>query len=268
MEKLPIYSFNSYRALLSHFLLGNKQRGQLSRAAEHLNCQRSYLSRVIKGDAHLTLDQAYLLSQFWKFTNDERDYFSSLVEYDRAGVHEYKTFLKKRLDEMKKKHETIQERTQRQSYVVDNMQINYFSSWISCALQFLTMIPQFQNVEALADRLSLKKEIVSFYLDELQKLDFVEFKNNKWINKSSNLHIPKESPLVQLHHNNWRGRAQLDSQNINTDHIHFTGVYTLSFDDYHRIKEMLLAFISDANKIIGPSQCEEGVVLLCDFFKI
>ncbi len=53
-----------------------------------------------------------------------------------------------------------------------------------------------------------------------------------------------------------------------TDHVHFTGVYSLSVDDYHRIKEMLLSFIAEANFLVGPSKNEEGIALTCDLFRI
>lgn len=268
MKEKPLYSYNSYKSIMDDRLLGSEKRGQLSRASEYLNCQRSYLSRVISDKEHLTPDQAYLICQFWKLTTSEREYFITLVDYERAGHPEFKSFLKAKIIEMKKKYESIQERTQRQSFVTDNLQLQYFSSWISCALQFLTMIPQLQTVQALSERLSLKPQIVSDYLSQLQKQDLVEFKNNKWINKSNNFHLPKESPLVVLHHQNWRNRATLDAQNIQSDHIHFTGVYTVSITDYHRIKEMLLSFIADTNLLVGPSECEEGIALTCDLFRI
>jgi hypothetical protein len=169
---------------------------------------------------------------------------------------------------MKKKHESIQERTQRKEFVTDNLQLNYFSSWISCALQFLTMIPEYQNRQALSERLGLKKEMVLNFLKQLEVLKLVENKKDRWVNISSNFHIPKESPLVLLHHQNWRQRALLDAQNFASDHVHFTGVYTLSKEDFQRIKDMLLSFIEEANQIIGPSSCEEGIALTLDLFRI
>ncbi len=268
MKARSVFTFNSYKSLMSRMLLDPSLRGQLSRAAEYLNCQRSYLSRVISDKEHLTPDQAYMLCKFWKLNTDEREYFSTLVEYERAGQPEYRNFLKLKISEMKKKYESIQERTQRQSHVTDNLELQYFASWISCALQFLTMIPQYQNVNSLSERLCLKKEIVTEHLQQLQKRNLVELKQDKWINKSSNFHVPKESPLVMLHHQNWRSRAILDAQNINSDHVHFTGVYTLSFDDFQRVKDMLLNFIAEANLIVGPSKCEEGVAITCDLFRI
>lgn len=270
MEKQTkaIFHFNSYKSIMSHLLLSADKRGQLSRASEFLNCQRSYLSRVISDKEHLTPDQAYMLSLFWKFTNAEREYFTTMVEYERAGQIEYRNFLKAKITEMRKKHESIQERTQRHTFVTDNLQLQYFSSWISCALQFLTMIPNYQTVTSLSERLCLNPALVTLYLEQLKKQNLVENTNNKWVNKSSDFHLPKESPLVLLHHQNWRNRAILDAQNTASDHVHFTGVYSVSIDDYQRIKEMLLSFLADTNLLIGPSKNEEGIALTCDLFRI
>jgi plasmid maintenance system antidote protein VapI len=104
-------------------LSSKTQRGQLSRAAEALNCQRSYLSRVISESLQLTPDHAFKLARFWRLTSDEREYFQTMVDYERAGDPEYRAHLKQRLLEVKRKHESIQERTARTAFSVYSFQV-------------------------------------------------------------------------------------------------------------------------------------------------
>lgn len=268
MENKSIFSFNSYKSVMAHMLSGKERRGQLTRAAEFLNCQRSYLSRVITENLHITPDHAYNLARFWKFSADERNFFQTLVEHDRAADIQYRQHLKSVLADLKRKHESIQERTQRTSLSVDALQASYFSTWIWSAIHFLTSIPEYQTPEALADRLGLKKDSVHHYLSLLETQGFVEHVKNRWIYKSGEFHAPKNSPMVILHHQNWRGRAIMDAQDFENSSVHFTGVLTLSKNDVERLKELLLNFVAEANQISGPSQPEEAVALTCDLFRI
>src|SRR4051812_14315407 len=97
-----VYTYSSYKPLMADRLNGEGRRGQLSRAAEALNCQRSYLSRVINSNLHLTPDHAFQLARFWLLNADETDYFTLLVDYDRAGTPEFRQALKGKLAALKK----------------------------------------------------------------------------------------------------------------------------------------------------------------------
>jgi hypothetical protein len=105
-------------------------------------------------------------------------------------------------------------------------------------------------------------------LQILEKMEFILKKNNKWVYTSGDFHIPKNSPLVVLHHQNWRHRAVSAAQDFETNNVHFTGILTLSHRDRERLKELILNFIADANKISGPSNPEEAMALCCDYYKI
>ena len=71
-----------------------------------------------------------------------------------------------------------------------------------------------------------------------------------------------------LHHQNWRTRAVMDTQDFENTNVHYTAVQTVSKADFARLKELLLQFISEASQIAGPSKPEEGLALTCDLFTI
>ena len=254
---------------MSSLLSGPEHRGELTRAARVLNCQRSYLSRVISGDLHLTPDHAFNLASFWKFTSVEREYFLSLVEYDRAGDKNYREFLKAKVMELKKKNESVAERTERKAFILDSHQATYFSSWVWSAIHFLTSIPEYQSVEAIAARIGVQREVALGFLQALEQQGFVIKTGAQWKFHSGEFHAPQDSPLVLLHHQNWRMRAMLDAQNLGgNESVHYTGVQTMSIEDVHKIKNLLLDFLGDTSRIAGPSNPEECMALSCDFFKV
>ena len=268
MKVESLFQFTSYKKLMKAFLVGDENRGQLTRAAEALNCQRSYLSRVISEELQLTPDHAFGLANFWKLSNEERDYFLLLVDFERGATPDYRAHVKSRIDEARKKYQSVQERAQRSGHTVEKVDAQYFSSWIWSALHFLTSIPQYQTIDALSDRLGLSEKALAFHLQELKSRGLVSESKGRWTYQSGDFHVPKDSPLVVFHHQNWRQRACTDAQNFAAGSVHYTGVHTVSVEDAEKIKEMILNFIADLNRVASPSSPEDGVVVTCDFFKI
>jgi hypothetical protein len=108
---------------------------------------------------------------------------------------------------------------------------------------------------------------VEFYLQELERLKFVEHRQNKWIYSGGEFHAKKDSPFVLMQHQNGRQRAILDAFQQDNEGIHYTALQTLSRKDAEKIKNLVLELISDFSKIAGPSDPEDCIVLTCDFFK-
>lgn len=262
-----IFNYKSYRKLLYDQLSAKGKRGQLSQAAQSLGCQASFLSRVINEEIHLTPEHAFKLAHFWSLKGDERVYFLKLVDYERAGDKEYQDYLKTQLDELVKKNSEIAGRTQRQNKNFEGLSTKYFSSWIYGAIHFLTCIPEFQNVKNLSQRLSLGESIVLEVLKDLEQMNFVTKSREGWIYKSGEFHLERTSPLVVMHHQNWRQRAVLDAQNFEHQNIHYTTILTLSKADTEKIQGLILDFLAQINRIAAPSNPEDEVVLTMDFFK-
>lgn len=269
LNKRKIFTFESYKEAMVYYLAEEAAWGSMTRASEYIGCQVSYLTRVIKDKPQLTPDHAFRLADFLKFTPEEKKYFLILVDFERATDSEFKLHLKKELNELKLKNESIAERTQRKNLTLEIFKANYFSNWVYTALHFMVSCPSFQKIEAIAARLNLKKSIIKKYLNELEDQGLVELiKDDQWNFKSGNFHLEKNSPLVVLHHQNWRTRAIVDAQDFSNDSIHFTSICTLSETDAQRLKEMMLDFISQANRVVMPSENEECIAICCDLFKI
>ena len=270
MEKdpLPFFSHKTYKTIMATRLLGAANRGKLSSAAASLGCERSYLSRVINGKLQLTPDHAYGLSKFWNLTANEHTFFMKLVEWERSHQAAYRNALEKEVQTLRNQFNSVQTRAQRADLNADMLQAQYFSSWTYSAIHFLTSIPKYQSIESLSQRLSLPPALVSKVLENLRGQGMVDQKSGRWSYKSGEFHVPRTSPLVQLHHQNWRHRAILDAQDSENQSVHFTGVLTVSEHDRQVLKELILSFIARANAIAAPSKPETLVGLTCDLFEV
>jgi len=263
-----VYEFDSYKTIMGYFLTGEGQRGQLSRASELLKCQPSFLSRAITREIHITPDQAFMLTQFWQLNDNESTYFQNLVEWERASDPTYKNHLLNKIKELKKNHESLQNRTKKNDFELNEQQSIYFSSWIWSAIHFLVCIPEYQTVAKISSRLGLSEELILYYLEHLSKFGFIVKHGKKWEYQKGQFHLPKHSPFVSMYHQNWRTRSTIDSQNPHSDGLHYTSVLTLSKSDYSRLKELVLKFVSESDAIAKPSPSEEVVALTFDLFKI
>lgn len=266
---MNLFRHESYKKVMSEHLKIKGQRGALSRAAEALGCQRSYLSRIMSSEMHLTPDQAYLLGRFWKLPPLEQEYFQTLVDFERASNIGYREYVEAKLAEIRRKHESLTERIQRPNLkVTTEKEAIYFSSWQWSAIHFLTSSPKYRTVEALSERVGMNKESVTVFLTRLKDLGFVKSVGKNWEYAGGEFHLPKESPFVIQHHTNWRNRAALDAQLLNLDGIHYTNIQTASQKDIATLREMTFDFISSCKQVLDPSSPEEAVVVLCDVFKL
>lgn len=144
----------------------------------------------------------------------------------------------------------------------------YFSSWIWSAVHFLTSSPKYQTAKEIAERLSLPVPVVTACLKQLSAWSFVRPVGARWEFSGGEYHIHKSSPYVSMHHQNWRARAVIDSQHMKSEGIHYTNIQTMSEEDFSILRELVLGFISDCDKLMSPSNPEEAVSLTFDLFKI
>lgn len=263
-----VFRFKSYKAAMAALLTGTENRGKLTKAAEAIGCQRSYLSRVISEKLQLTPDHAFGISRFFKFSKAERSYFLKLVELERSSDPQYRDHLESELVAMRRSYESIEERTERASLSKSEQDQAYFSSWLPCAIHFLTSIPGFQTAAAISERLCIPSALAVNILQKLEDSGLVEQRKNGWIFAKGEFHLGKLSPHLLQHHQNWRQRALLDAQNAETSGVHFTAVQTFSEETAEALKQKLLDFIAEFSELAGPSSPEDAFSITVDMFRI
>ncbi|OQW50843.1 MAG: hypothetical protein A4S09_10980 [Proteobacteria bacterium SG_bin7] len=156
------------------------------------------------------------------------------------------------------------------SKTIDNIETQsiYYSSWIWAALHFLVTIPKYQTAKAMAERLNLPLATVSEHLIKLKELGIIHEENGQWKTSHLEIHLPKNSYMISMHHSHWRHKAILDSQNSSSDGLHYSALYTLSKKDYEVLRNQFLKQIDDFAKVVRKSSEEEIVVFATDLFKL
>lgn len=262
-----IYVLDSYNKIIKWKMEQNlEQWGLLSAMAEAAHCQKSHMSRVLSHKVDLTLEQARGLCTFFKLDENESEYFLTLVELARAGTPELRQRFEKRIKLMRVEQEDLSKRLKKSNLGAEEKELLFYSAWYWTAIHILATIPEYQTLKAMAKKLSLTEDFVLHCLKLLEGYGLVRKENDRWIHNSSSFHVSKKSPLVSLHHSNWRARAVLDAQNPLNENLHFTVVQSISRQDYENLKQLFLNTIDEYNKIASPSQEEELICFCLDFF--
>lgn len=78
-----VSSFKEYRELISYRIEAAEEKGYKTKMAA--GCKIIYLSQVMIGTVHLTLEHAHGIATFWGLNALETDFFLLLVNQERAG---------------------------------------------------------------------------------------------------------------------------------------------------------------------------------------
>ena len=267
MKPTP-FSHTDYKAYLRSVIANSDQTwGQVSKLADAAGCQRSYFSRAINAEVHLTPDHAYGLSEYLGLNEQETEYFLLLLEQDRASTARYRKRIKAKMHELKQRHEDLRNKVNRPIASFEEREFHYYSNWIYSAIHIGVSIPKLQTANALAEHLQIPLAMVEHTLKQLETWNLVKQEKGKWKFAGAELHVSKDSPLVAFHHMNWRQRATFDAQVRKPESLHFTVVQSIDRAAYEKIKQKLLQMIDEASAIAGPAKEEILICFNADFFE-
>lgn len=268
MNDPSVFSAKSYRDFIREWISSrDSARGLQGQMCEAMECQSAHLSRALQDKVHLTMDQAFLLTQFLGLGKAETGYFLKLTERDRAGSPKYRSQISEELEDMKQAHDDLATRFKQERIGNHEQEAIYYSSWHWIAIHYITASEKFQTPQKIADRLGLEVSFIRSSLETLEQFGLVKRKGDRWILNSGSIHMPKTSPLNSIQHGNWRNRAVLKSQNQKDDGLHYTIVQTISEDDFVSIKQQLLNAIDKYRKTADASPSEEITCFAIDFFR-
>lgn len=239
--------------------------------AKAMQCQATYLIRVLKGTANLTEDQAYRCGRFLQLTNQELDYFLDLVRMDRAADLEVKKYFQENLEKKSRATREVKSRVDATSIEASlSSQIQYYSSWTPSVLHLATSCPHLQTVEALSRKFLLSEEKVREILSFLNENGLVHHEvGGGFTHNGKSLHLAKGSPL---HTSFQKVRREivlrhLGEKGTETD-LHFSSAFATSKQHLSNLKGELLKLIETSHKDLGNTVSEEIALLVVDFLQL
>lgn len=269
MEKTSIFQFKSYKSWLQSVFNHSENRGQMSRICRVIDCQRSYMSRVLNTKLQLTPDYAFKVSEALQLSAVEQEFFLLLVDIDRCTDSHYRMFLNKKLKRILAGQTEIRDKIQRatpQSSIDEGL---YFSMWYWSAIHLWCATPGNHTILSIAKKFSLADSIVERCLESLIDFGFIKKSGPHFSYNAGAMHLDRRSPFAVFNHSNWRQKAVQDAQQFQVESsLHFTNLQTMTRTDYQRIRELLLEVIEKTERIARPSAPEELVMVCLDAFVV
>jgi len=268
---IDLYEFEDYKDFLNAKLdeLDKGGRGSRARMSRFIGCQTAYTAQVLRGTAHLSLEQGESINEFLGHTEDQGTFFLLLIQWQKAGTQKLRVRFRKQLDELKKGRALLKNKLQVPAQLLEHYQMTYYSSWIFGAIHALVSISEFQTPEKISQRLGIEIRQVSDALEFLMQSRLIE-KNKKGEIKIGNgqIHLGADSPFIRKHHLNWRLQAILAIENNPQNGLHYSSVISISKKDRHLIHQKLVESLKDLKSIVRESKEEEVYSLGLDFFEL
>lgn len=263
--KTNLFEFKEYKKYIRN-QLKTGDFGSQGVMAGAIRCQPAYVSQVLNGDAHLSLEQADLLNEFFHHGKEEAHFFLLLVQKERSGTKSLKDYFQKQIDEILRKRTEVSHRLDVNTSLSDREQAIYYSSWVYAAVHIAVSIPRLRSKSDISQFLHLPVQQVSETLEFLLKVGLVSQEQDRYTVGKTRTFLAKNSPHIHQHHSNWRHQAIEALNREQEKELHYTSIFSLTEDDAIKLKDRILDMIKENNKLISASKEEEVFCFTMDLF--
>jgi plasmid maintenance system antidote protein VapI len=267
---LDIYTHETWESYFAEIIKKNgEDRGYKTKLAQAAKVHPSYISRMLEGLATVSPDQAAALGDFWSLSPKEKQYLIWLVIKAKAGTPELKRMADEHLAECRREQEELGNHLEAEKFSADD-HTEYYLDWIHSAVHMLGTLRDPLSPEQLARRLGVKEIHARRSVALLTRMGLVEpGPKGKVISTKKNIHLSNRGWIANLQHRNWRlACAERFGGEGEDDHLHYTGVHSLSKEDFARLKRQIREFLVQTDRLIRPSPEETACVLCLDLVEL
>lgn len=264
-----IFEYKHYRDYLNEALpTGGQNRGSRNRLATALGCQKGFISQVLSGRSHFSLEHGPQIARFLGLTDDEREFFLLLLHKGRAGSQELEKFYDKKIKERLDLRKQIKERIRSKSDLSELEQAEYYSSWIYTAIHMCLMIPELRSKQAISAYLGVPQSKISSVLEFFYRVGLAKEDGDRINAGPARIHLPNQSPLISRHHTNWRMQAIASLDEAKENDLHYSLIMSISEEAAAKIRELLLSSIQAVEPVMKAAEDKTVYALNLDLFSV
>lgn len=268
-----IYGYDSYKLFLRDLVESRKlaeRQFSYAKLAQKIGVQRSYLSRVLNGDASLNADQLFLLSTELNILGEERKYLLLLLELDRCHVPARRLELAAECEKHKKEKLRTEAYMKRESIAPSETAfVEYYGNALVPIVHMFLTIPAFlKDPEGLCDRLQISRKALGSALQTLERCDLLRLEKTGYQLVEKDLFLSARSNLWKIYGTQFRLKSIEYHQKTEDEHDYF---FTASFSANEELRQRLRQKLKDLLEWLSPlvekSHSEEVFHLNLDLFK-
>jgi transcriptional regulator with XRE-family HTH domain len=269
-KPLNIFKETDYRKIFSALVQdrkGGDRRWSFQGLAEAIRVPKSYVSRVMHGEADFNHDQLFLACEYFELTNDEFSYLDLLLTYERSGLEKRKAQLRKEIKLAQAKYLDLAKQLNNEPVINEvSIQSEYYLNPMFQLVHGALSIKKYQtNVFALCSSLAVTREYLSEILHRLERMGLCEQKEGIVTPIEVNFHLPKNSPIARA----WLSQLRLLSmQRMQTltrdDYFSYSVVFSGDSDTEAKIRQQFVDFLKTAQATVSDGVCERTFQLNLD----
>lgn len=266
-----IYEYRDYKKYVIERLNAlPKSRGARTKIAKALRVHNTFVSQVLGGHVHFSLEQAEELNRYFEHTEAEAEFFLLLVGFSRAGTKGLKQYYESKLDETINVRSELKNRLRHEKALIPEEQIVYYSGPEFAAIHMLLGIPEFQveSTIRISRRLKLSVKRAAKVIEFLIRAGMAEQEGSVIKIKPTQMHLGRDAPMIARHHTNWRIEAIKSVGDEMPEDLHYSTVVTVAKKDIERIKKVFLNALEEVHGIARSSNPDEELLCYClDLFR-
>ncbi|MGE0174964.1 MAG: TIGR02147 family protein [Oligoflexales bacterium] len=270
---METFDYDSYQVYLKDRIEREKQLGSpinFSYLADSIKVQRSYLSHVLNGRAHLNADQLFEIAHALKLGQDEADYLLLLLEIERCSSNRRKVLLMQRRDGLRKSQMTSRKHmTPKSSRLDKEFLAEYYSNRLCSLVHMYLTIDEFRrDPQPLVKKLNISHHQLADVLKVLEKAKVIGIGANGEIQlKMDSVHLDESSPFRAAHATQFRLHAlnQLQEKQSEADYF-YTATFSANADTLLKVKKKFLQFLKEATKDISITKAKQVYHMNFDLF--
>jgi uncharacterized protein (TIGR02147 family) len=270
MKKTNVFDYRSYKVYLLDWIKQSPAggRGQRKFLAQAIGCQTPFVTQVLGGDYQFSLEQVEACARWLGLTSAESEFLLLLAIRERAGTKSLAAMAERQLAERRDRETQLSSRLKISDTLTNEDQIQYYSSWHYAAVHMAVMNPALRTVAELQRHFEMPLPRLIAVLEFLEAKKLLRGKAGRYEVARSVLHLGRESRLLAKHHANWRLRAIEAVEIGSASDFHYSGVISLSGDDFEWIKAQLGVMLEESIARLKNSPDERLACLSMDLFEV
>ena len=268
-----LYEFTDYRAAFAALFERERQRPlrqwSLAALAKQVGLQASYLTNVIKERAHFSADQIHAIAEALALTQDEAEYLTLLMEWERAIHPGRKEALASELEVRRRKNLRVENYVATKAIELSERDLEkyYLDPNIELIHLYLGTEKAQHDPAQLAKLWGFSNEYLAEILEFLQGAGLLRWQKGQWKRETIRHHLAPESPLCRPHQTLARLRAIEILQRLPGRRVHsFAATVTMSEEARLEIQSRFLEFLQACEGIVKASRPVELYQIQFDMF--
>lgn len=266
--KPNLFEFSDYRAYILKWIESrpNGGRGAKSVIAETSRCHLAYISQVLKGNSHFSLEQAESLNALFEHGEEESIFFLLLVEFGKAGTHSLQKHFEKQIQKILNERLLLKNRFTDKKTLIPENQVIYYSHWAYCAIHMAVLNPNLRSPGEIAKYFDISITKTLEILDFLTSVGLIKKEGTDFFPGDVRIHLGNDSSMISKHHSNWRIQAIRSLERETPQELHYSGVISISKEDLPKVREALVRALETVRGIVKDSADETVYCYALDFF--